>query len=112
MMFSLDVFGQGYGFWGTLGAFLMHNLLAFMLIALLVFAWKREWIGAIAFGLFGLLYVSRLALQGMRGRFEWYFLSWSMIIAGPAFLVAILFWINWKKRRYAGGSRKNISKIK
>jgi hypothetical protein len=31
--------------------------------------------------------------------FEWYMLSWSLIIAGPAFLVGILFFINWFKKK-------------
>jgi hypothetical protein len=96
MLFSLDVFGQGYGFWGTLGAFLMHNIPVFVLVAILVISWKYEIVGGIAFILAGLLYLSLLL---MRNTFEWYMLSWSLIIAGPAFFIGVLFLIGWRKKR-------------
>jgi hypothetical protein len=96
MLFSFDVFGNGYGFWGTLLAFLIHNIPVFILAILLVISWKYEIVGGITFILAGLLYIILLAT---RSNFEWYMLSWSMIIAGPAFFIGILFLIGWRQRK-------------
>jgi hypothetical protein len=95
-MFSLDVFGNGLTFWQTVVAFLMHNIPVFVLIVVLIISWKREIVGGVAFILAGLAY---LALQFSRYHFEWYMLSWSMIIAGPAFLIGGLFLANWFKKK-------------
>jgi len=96
-MFSFDVFGNNYTFWQTVGAFLMHNIPVFVLAILLWISWKHELVGAIAFCLAGLLYVY---LTLFRAQIPWYIaLSWSMIIAGPAFLVGILFYLNWRRKR-------------
>jgi len=95
-LFSLDVFGNDYGFWGTLIAFLMHNIPSFILIAILMISWKHEIVGGIAFILAGLLYILTLA---MNLQFEWYMISWSAIIAGPAFLIGILFLVGWRRKR-------------
>lgn len=98
-MFSLDIFDGNYGFWGTVLGLFMHNIPALVLAVLVTVAWKREIVGAIAFGAGGLLYIGTILLAGIRNQFEWYMLSWCLIIAGPAFLVAFLFFINWKERK-------------
>ena len=98
-LFSLDVFGEGLGFWQVLGAFLMHNIPVFVLIALLLIAWKHDLVGAIAFILAGLLYISLLAMNAVKGQFEWYMVAWSLQIAGPAIFIGILYFIGWKRKR-------------
>ncbi|MCX6786200.1 MAG: hypothetical protein NTZ18_05160 [Candidatus Komeilibacteria bacterium] len=95
-MFSLDIFGNGYSFWETVLGLFMHNIPVFILTGVLIIAWKHEIVGGIAFTLAGLLYIALLLL---RNQFEWYMLSWSMIIAGPAFLIGILFFINWRNKK-------------
>jgi hypothetical protein len=97
MLFSLDVFGNGYNFWQTLLGLFMHNIPALLLLIVLIISWKKyEIVGGIFFILAGLLYiVSLLTSSG----FEWYMLSWSLIIAGPAFLIGILFLIEWYRKR-------------
>lgn len=95
-LFSLDVFGNNYGFWGTALAFLMHNIPTLILIAILIISWKYEIVGGIAFILAGLLYILTLVRYP---QFEWYMISWSVIIAGPAFLIGILFLVGWFKKR-------------
>jgi len=97
-LFSLDVFGNNYGFWGTLLAFLMHNIPTFILAIGTWIAWKHEIFGAIAFGLFGLWYISFIIMNSL-ARFEWFYLAWAVQIAGPAFFTAILFFMNWKLKR-------------
>lgn len=99
-MFSLDVFDGDYGFWGTLLGLFMHNIPVFVLAVVLAVAWKREIVGTVFFALAGLAYVVSLAV-GMRGDFQPFMISWSVIIAGPAFLIAWLFHLGWRKRKAA-----------
>lgn len=53
-LFALDVFGMGLGFWQTLGALLIHLAPVLIVAALLAASWRWEWLGAVAFGAFGL----------------------------------------------------------
>lgn len=98
-MFSLDIFDGNYGFWGTVVGLFMHNIPSLVLTVLLVVAWKREIVGAIAFGAGGLLYIGTIVMTAINNQFEWYMVSWCLMIAGPAFVVAFLFLINWRKRK-------------
>jgi hypothetical protein len=95
-MFSLDVFGNGYGFWETVVGLLMHNIPVFVLAALLWISWKHEMVGAWTFFIAGILYI---ILTLVRTQFEWYLLSWVLTISGPAFVIGYLFLLNWKKKR-------------
>ncbi len=95
-MFSLDVFEGNYGFWGTALALFMHNIPSLALLVVLLISWKYEIFGGIVFILAGIAYIFMTASRVS----EWYIvLSWSMIIAGPAFLIGILFLINWFGRK-------------
>ena len=99
-MFSLDIFEGDYGFWGTILGLFMHNIPSIVLLIILIISWKREIVGGIAFILAGLLYIGLIAVNGFHDvDFEWYMLSYSLIIAGPAFLVGILFLIGWKQKK-------------
>jgi multisubunit Na+/H+ antiporter MnhG subunit len=73
----------------------MHNIPMLILLAVLIISWKYEIVGGIAFILAGLLYVVLL----MMNPFEWYMIAWSLQIAGPAFLIGILFLVNWFKKK-------------
>lgn len=95
-LFSLDIFGMNLGFWGTIVGLFMHNIPALILLVVLLISWKHEWVGAIAFILAGIFYIIMLLRNPS---FEWYMLSWAVQIAGPAFLVGILFFINWIMKR-------------
>jgi len=95
-LFSLDVFDLQLGFWQTIGALLIHNIPVFILLALLIVAWKHEIVGAVTFFLAGLLYIFLLLMSD----FKWYKISWALIISGPAFFIAVLFFINWKRKKY------------
>jgi len=98
-MFSLDIFGQGYSFSETVVGLLMHNIPSFILLIILLISWKYEIVGGIAFILAGLLYTAMIIMNAIQGSFEWYMLSWILTIAGPAFIVGILFIINWAQKR-------------
>jgi hypothetical protein len=95
-MFSLDVFDMNLGIGGIIVGLLMHNIPVFILIALLVVAWKYEIVGGIAFIAGGLFYIGLLIFGG---NFQWYMLFWSVQISGPAFLVGILFLIEWFQKK-------------
>jgi hypothetical protein len=98
-LFSLDIFGQGYSFSETVVGLLMHNIPAFILLVVLLISWKHEIVGGIAFILAGLLYTAMIIMNAIQGSFEWYMLSWILTIAGPAFIVGILFIVNWIQKR-------------
>ena len=95
-MFSLDVFGNNYTFWETILGLFMNNIPTFVLIIFLIIAWKWEWVGAIGFILAGLLYVF---LTLFMNEFQWYYLAWNLQISVPAFIIGILWWMNWVKKR-------------
>jgi len=99
-LFSLDVFEGNYGFWGTILGLFMHNIPTLILLVVLLISWKREIVGGIVFCLAGLLYIARLAFTAITNPpFHWYYLSWSLTIAGPALLIGILFLVGWSKKR-------------
>jgi len=78
---------------------IMHNIPVFILLVLLVIAWKYEIVGAIAFILAGLLYSARTIFTVLSSDLPWYLgLAWTLTIAGPAFFIGILFLINWFKK--------------
>jgi hypothetical protein len=89
--FALDVFGGGHGFWKTILALLMHLIPTGIILVMLAISWRREWVGGIVFTALGVLY-----LVWSWGRFP---LSVYLVIAGPLFLVGVLFLFNWFYRR-------------
>lgn len=53
-LFALDSFAPGHTLWHQLGAFFIHLIPSFILLALLIVAWKWERIGGIVFMVLGL----------------------------------------------------------
>jgi hypothetical protein len=96
---SLDAFSSGLDFWGTAGALLMHNIPTFVLIAVLIVAWRYEIVGGIAFFLAGLVYIGLLANVALKGEFEFYMIAWAIQISGFAFFIGIFFLMNWYKKK-------------
>lgn len=99
-LMSLDVFESGGSAWDIAVGLFMHNIPVFVMIIILIVAWKYEIVGGIAFLLAGIAYVIFAATSGQ----PWYrVISWSLTVAGSAFLVGGLFLYNWfKKKRDAG----------
>lgn len=79
----------------------MHNIPVIILAAVLLISWKREIIGGIIFTLAGVSYVLMMLMNMLKNQFEWYMISWNFIVAGPAFLIGILFIVNWLKKRHS-----------
>lgn len=86
-LFSLDVFGQGTGVWKTALAFLIHNIPTIVILLVLIFSWKRSWLGAICFTLIGIAFYFL-----MPGK------STSLLLILPIIVIAILFFLNWLLR--------------
>jgi lysylphosphatidylglycerol synthetase-like protein (DUF2156 family) len=87
-LFALDVFGEGYGFWQTLLALLIHLVPVYIVLVVLAMAWRWEWIGAAGF--------SGLAMYYAKGTWRRH-PDWVMSIAGPLLIIAVLFLANWLK---------------
>jgi len=94
-MFALDVFGNNYTLWQTVQGLFMHLIPSMILTVFLIIAWKREWVGAVGFFLFALVYIGMIVRRPLEG----YMLSYSLIIAGPSIVVGILWWLNWAEKK-------------
>jgi len=95
-LMSLDVIALNLSLKETIIGMLMHNIPALIMLIVLFISWRYEIVGGITFLLAGLAYIILL----VQGGIAWYLaLSWSLIIAGPAFLIGILFLVNWFKKR-------------
>jgi len=81
MVFSLDVFNSSLTIWQTIFGLFIHNIPALFLLIILIIFWKYEIILAIFFLIASLFYKS------------------SLIVSIPAFIIGILFAINWYKKR-------------
>jgi hypothetical protein len=94
-IFSLDVFEPGLSAGQIALGLFMHNIPVLVLLVVLLIAWKYEIVGGIVFILAGIAYIISTLT-----RVPWYIaISWSMIIAGPAFFIGILFLVNWYKKK-------------
>ena len=94
-MFALDVFGEGYSLGQLIVALGMHLIPSALVLTALGIACRYESVGGWLFVGLGLWYV-----LGMWGRFPW---SVYVLIAGPAFLIGLLFeldaWIGGRRDR-------------
>jgi hypothetical protein len=90
-MFALDVFGEGFGFWGTALALFMHLIPTFVLLVAVAIAWRWPWVGAVA-----LIGWSAWYLIAFSGR-GFYFPVYVYLSVLP-FLLGVLFLLNWRYR--------------
>ena len=103
-LFALDVFSEGFGFWKTILALLIHLVPVYIILIALVIAWRWEWIGAILFNALGLFYII-----WVWGKFP---LVTYVSISGPLFLVGMLFLFNWIYRAQLRKWEFDFSKYK
>jgi hypothetical protein len=97
-MFALDSFEGDQSLLQKSGGFLIHLIPNFVLILILIVAWKHEWVGTIAFVLVGIAYIVMFW-----GRFP---VVTYLTISGPLFLIAFLFWLNWQNRKKLENQRQ------
>lgn len=55
-MFAMDAFNSDLTIWKQFSGFLIHMIPSFILLALLVVAWKWELVGGIIFSIIGLIF--------------------------------------------------------
>jgi len=81
-IFALDAFGEGIPFIESVIGFLIHLLPTYIVIAVLLIAWKWEWVGGTLFIFAGFFYI--FGANNMH---------WSayLTIAGPPILIGSLF---------------------
>lgn len=89
-LFALDAFSENLPLAKQMTAFAQDLFPAAILVMLLVFSWKCEWLGA-GFIALGLLYMWMTGLK--------FTLPVYLLISGPAFLVGLLFLADWLFRR-------------
>lgn len=89
-LFSLDVFSE-YSGSAVLLPLLIHLIPSFVLLAVILVAWKCELVGMIVFLGFALFYIVMVGLDR-----PW---SWYAGISGPSAIVGILFLLSWLERR-------------
>jgi hypothetical protein len=94
-IFALDVFDRRHSFWQTVLAFIIHEIPVFVLIAILILAWRWEWIGAALYAAAGLLDIVFISSRPVPPALR---IAMILPVAGPAFVIAGLFLANWLKR--------------
>ena len=85
-IFALDVFNEAQGFLPTLAALAIHLIPTFIMVAVVIVAWRWEWIGAGIFTALAVTYAWNVLPQHM---------VWALGIAAPLLLIAALFFANW-----------------
>ena len=105
-LFALDVFREGYSFWRTGLALVIHLIPALVLVVVLILAWRWEWIGAALYASAGTLYVITVLPLRIPPAAKF---NWILTIAGPAFLLAAMFLANWWRHceLHSGGLAKS-----
>jgi hypothetical protein len=91
-MFAFDVFGEGHGLWGTIGALLLHLVPTYIVAIVLVIAWRWAWVGAILFFALAVVFLIWAFWVAVPPR------GGALIVASPVVLIGILFLFNWKYR--------------
>ncbi len=108
-LFALDSFSPDLTIWQQIGAFLIHLIPSFMLLALLIVAWKWEFIGGIIFTLIGLGFSPIIFMHNYKMNHSvWMSINVIMIITIPFVIVGILFIVSHykkKKSKYNLGNR-------
>jgi hypothetical protein len=89
-VFALDVFTERKSIPDLLVDLSLHLVPTFLILALLAVAWRRERVGAIAFGGLAIAYV-----VGTLARLHW---TAYVAISGPMLLISILFYVSWRLR--------------
>jgi len=91
-LFAADSFAPELTFWQQIGGFLIHLIPSFVLLGILIIAWKWELFGSIAFGLIGLIMIPIIyGINYKMNHSVWISLGIVCAIALPFFIIGILF---------------------
>lgn len=104
-MFALDSFAPELTIWQQIGGFLIHLIPSYILLALLIVAWKWEYVGGIIYTIIGIGFcVSVFLLNHNRNHFSvTQSIINALLVAFPFVIAGILFIVshNKKKRKLA-----------
>ena len=99
-LFAADAFAPGLTIWQQLGAFFIHLIPSFILLAFLILAWKWELIGGIIFMVIGLAFSPFIfMLNYNRNHSIWLSLDIILTITIPFVVVGILFLISHRLKK-------------
>ena len=109
-MFAADAFAPELTIWQQLAAFLMHLIPSFILIALLIVAWKWELIGGVIFTVIGIV-LSPLIFQHNYAMNQSVSMSLFIIlmITFPFIVVGVLFIISHFMKKRAATKKEVIN---
>jgi hypothetical protein len=99
-MFALDAFNPERTIWQQIGDFLMHLIPSFVLIALLIIAWKWEFIGGIIFIIIGVGMSPIIFMHNYKMNHSiWMSLTTILIITIPFVIVGVLFIVSHYRKK-------------
>ena len=90
-MFALDAFEDGKTFLQGLGNFLIRVSPMLLLLGIVALSWRWKWIGGVVFTVLSLAYAYYAGILRHHP-------DWILPIAGPLFLVGVLFLLSWMRR--------------
>jgi len=96
--FAIDVVHEFNGFGQSTAALLFHLVPSFIFTAVLLFAWKWEWVGAVLFSGFA-VYFAASNLRHPR---------WVLTISAPLLVVGLLFLASWLAHPQAKRVKKRL----
>lgn len=110
-LFALDAFAPGLTIWQQIGDFLIHLIPSFILLILLIIAWKWELIGGIIFTVIGLGLSPIVFIHNYNMNHSvWMSLGIISTITIPFAVVGILFIIDHYRKRKRGQLKSGNSK--
>ncbi len=99
-LFAADAFSPGLTIWQQLGAFIIHLIPSFILLAFLIVAWKWEYVGGIIFIIIGLGLSPFVFMHNYKmNQSIWMSLGIIMIITVPFIIVGGLFIVSHFKKK-------------
>jgi len=99
-LFALDAFAPGLTIWQQIGDFLIHLIPSFILLILLIIAWKWELIGGIIFTVIGIGLSPIVFIHNYNMNHSvWMSLGIISLVTLPFALVGILFIVNHYRKR-------------
>ena len=109
-LFALDAFDPKLTLWEQITGFIIHLIPSFLLMLILLLAWKKELIGGIVFAIIGLGFSPLVFIHNFRMNHSvWMSLSIIALITIPFSIVGILFIMSHYRKKSVKNDFKNTS---
>ena len=94
-LFAADAFAPELTIWQQLGAFIIHLIPSFVLLAFLIVAWKWEYVGGLIFLIIGVVLSPIVFMHNYNMNHSvWMSLGIILIITIPFVIVGVLFMVS------------------